>query len=177
WLKPRADDPTATEESETVAEPQNMPFMANSCIPTVESFSHTNPFASDYLNFPPSPNPTTTTLPGKQEVIGCNIPLNTGSKSSSPTTLGLVLQSSIFRELVQKNSNFSEDESTDGEETKNQPQVGSDDEFGGIFGIGDNPFACSSNSDGDNKPWSSITSTILLNQPTKANSSDSIFLF
>ncbi|XP_008228058.1 PREDICTED: AP2-like ethylene-responsive transcription factor At1g16060 [Prunus mume] len=120
WLKPRADDPIATQEPETVAEPQNMPFMANSYIPTEECFSHTNPFASP---------------PGKQEVIGSSIPLNTGSKSSSPTALGLVLQSSIFRELVQKNSNFSEDESTDGEETKDQPQagLGSDDEFGGIF--------------------------------------------
>ncbi|XP_021808786.1 AP2-like ethylene-responsive transcription factor At1g79700 [Prunus avium] len=168
WLKPRADDPIATQEPETVAEPQNMPFMANSYIPTEESFSHTNPFASDYLN-----------SHRKQEVISSNIPLNTGSKSSSPTALGLLLQSSIFRELVQMNSNFSEDESTDGEETKNQPQVGSDDEFGGIFydGIGDNPFACSSNSDGDNNPWSSITSTILLNQPTKANASDSLFFF
>ncbi|CAL9003318.1 unnamed protein product [Prunus brigantina] len=148
--------------------------MANSYIPTEESFSHTNPFASDYLNSPIPPPP-----PRKQEVIGSSIPLNTGSKSSSPTTLGLILQSSIFRELVQKNSNFSEDESTDGEETKDQPQVGSDDEFGGIFydGIGDNPFACSSNSDGDNNPWSSITSTILLNQPTKANASDSLFFF
>ncbi|CAL2244627.1 unnamed protein product [Prunus armeniaca] len=166
WLKPRADDPIATQEPETVAEPQNMPFMANSYIPTEECFSHTNPFASPQ---------------GKQEVIGSSIPLNTGSKSSSPTALGLVLQSSIFRELVQKNSNFSEDESTDGEETKDQPQagLGSDDEFGGIFydGIGDNPFACSSNSDGDNNPWSSITSTILLNQPTKANESNSLFFF
>ncbi|XP_007216881.2 ethylene-responsive transcription factor ERF037 [Prunus persica] len=168
WLKPTADDPIATQEPDTVAEPQNMPFMANSYIPTQESFSHTNPFASDYMNYP-----------RKQEVIGSNIPLNTGSKSSSPTALGLLLQSSIFRELVQKNSKFSEDESTDGEETKNQPQVGSDDEFGGIFydGIGDNPFGCTSNSDGDNNPWSSITSTILLNQPTKANASDSLFFF
>ncbi|PQQ21928.1 AP2-like ethylene-responsive transcription factor [Prunus yedoensis var. nudiflora] len=145
WLKPRADDPIATQEPETVAEPQNMPLMANSYIPTED------------------------------------IPLNSGSKSSSPTALGLVLQSSIFRELVQKNSNFSVDESTDGEETKDQPQVGlgSDDEFGGIFydGIGDNQFACSSNSDGDSNPWSSITSTILLNQPTKANASDSLFFF
>ncbi|CAL2250301.1 unnamed protein product [Prunus armeniaca] len=158
-----ADDPIPTQEPEIVAEPQNMPFIANSYIPTEKSFSHTNPFASDYFNSP----------------IGSSIPLNTGSKSSSPTALGLVLQSSIFLELVQRNSNFSEDESTDGEETKNQPQVGSDDEFGGIFydGIGNNPFACSSNSDGYNNPWSSITSTILLNPPTKANASDSLFFF
>ncbi|XP_007216819.1 AP2-like ethylene-responsive transcription factor At1g16060 [Prunus persica] len=170
WLKPRADDPIATQEPETVAEPQNIPaFMANSYIPTEEpSFSHTNPFASGYLS-----------SPQKQKVTRSSVPLNTGSKSSSPTALGLLLQSSIFRELVQKNANFSEDESTDGEEKKNQTQVGSDDEFSGIFydGIRDNPFVCSSNSDGDNS-WSSIASTILLNQPSKANaSSDSLFFF
>ncbi|CAL2250299.1 unnamed protein product [Prunus armeniaca] len=170
WLKPRADYPIATQEPETVAEPQNiLPFMANSYNPTEEpSFSHANPFASGYLS-----------SPQKQKVTRSSVPLNTGSKSSSPTALGLLLQSSIFRELVQKNANFSEDESTDGEETKNQTQVGSDDEFNGIFydGIGDNPFVCSSNSDGDNS-WSSISSTILLNQPSKANaSSDSLFFF
>ncbi|KAI5341024.1 hypothetical protein L3X38_020298 [Prunus dulcis] len=170
-LKPRADDPIATQEPETVAEPQNIPaFMANSYIPTEEpSFSHTNLFASGYLS-----------SPQKQKVTRSSVPLNTGSKSSSPTALGLLLQSSVFRELVQKNANFSEDESTDGEETKNQTQVGSDDEFSGIFydGIRDNPFVCSSNSDGDNS-WSSIASTILLNQPSKANasSSDSLFFF
>ncbi|KAL6287903.1 hypothetical protein ACE6H2_012293 [Prunus campanulata] len=163
---PRADDPIATQGPETVAEPQNiLPFMANSYIPTEEpSFSHTNPFASGYLS-----------SPQKQKVTRSSVPLNTSSKSSSPTALGLLLQSSIFRELVQKNANFSEDESTDGEETKNQTQVGSDDEFSGIFydGIGNNPFVCSSNSDGDHS-WSSI----LLNQPSKANAtSDSLFFF
>ncbi|CAL2244623.1 unnamed protein product [Prunus armeniaca] len=135
WLKPRADDPIATQEPETVAEPQNMP-LANSYIPTEESFSHTNPFA-------PTPTP-----PAEKNKLTVAASLLTPVASHRlPTALGLVLQLSIFRELVQKNSNFSEDESTDGEETKDQPQagLGSDDEFGGIFydGIGDNPFACS----------------------------------
>ncbi|CAL8130394.1 unnamed protein product [Prunus armeniaca] len=108
--------------------------------PTATSQQRSVSHTQILLHAPPPP-------PGKQQVNGSSIPLNTGSKSSSPTALGLVLQLSIFRELVQKNSNFSEDESTDGEETKDQPQagLGSDDEFGGIFydGIGDNPFACS----------------------------------
>ncbi|TQD86933.1 hypothetical protein C1H46_027550 [Malus baccata] len=168
WLKPKAGDTIATQELEAVTEPQNMPFMANGYIPADEtSFSHTNPFASDYLN-----------SPRNQEVTRSSTNLNTGSKSSSPTALGLLLQSSIFRELVQKNSNLSEDDSTDDEEPKNQPQAGSDDEYGGIFyaGTGENPLVCSSGTDGDN-PWNNITSTILLNQPTKANASDSLFFF
>ncbi|KAM1058794.1 hypothetical protein TB2_023192 [Malus domestica] len=165
-LKPKAGDTVATQEPEAVTEPQNMPFMTSGYIPADEtSFSHTNPFASDYLN-----------SPRKQEVTRSSTNLNAGSKSSSPTALGLLLQSSIFRELVQKNSNFSEDDSTDGEEPKNQPQAGSDDEYGGIFyeGTGDNPFDCSSTTDGDN-PWNNIASTILLNQPTKANASETLF--
>ncbi|XP_048434916.1 ethylene-responsive transcription factor WRI1-like [Pyrus x bretschneideri] len=104
WLKPKAGDTVATQEPESVTEPQNMPFMTSGYIPADEtSFSHTNPFASDYLN-----------SPRKQEVTRSSTNLNAGSKSSSPTALGLLLQSSIFRELVQKNSNFSEDDSTDG---------------------------------------------------------------
>ncbi|KAM1357999.1 hypothetical protein EV1_044677 [Malus domestica] len=168
WLKPKAGDTIATQELEAVTGPQNMPFMGNGYIPADEtSFSHTNPFASDYLNSPQN-----------QEVTRSSTNLNTGSKSSSPTALGLLLQSSIFRELVQKNSNLSEDDSTDDEEPKNQPQAGSDDEYGGIFyaGTGENPFVCSSGTDGNN-PWNNIASTILLNQPTKANASDSIFFF
>ena len=133
WLKPKAGDTIATQELEAVTEPQNMSFMANGYIPADEkSFSHTNPFASDYLN-----------SPRNQEVTWNSINLNTGSKSSSSTAFGLLLQSSIFRELVQKNSNLSEDDSTDDEEPKNQLQAGSDDEYGGIFyaGTGENSYA------------------------------------
>ncbi|XP_068334558.1 AP2-like ethylene-responsive transcription factor At1g79700 [Pyrus communis] len=168
WLKPKAGDTIATQELEAVTEPQKMPFMANGYIPADEtSFPHTNPFPSDCLN-----------SPRNQEVTRSSTNLNAGSKSSSPTALGLLLQSSIFRELVQKNSNLSEDDSTDDEEPKNQPQAGSDEEYGGIFhaGTGENPFVCSSSTDGDN-PWNNIASTILLNQPTKANASDSLFFF
>lgn len=178
WLKPKADSTIVAQELETAAEPEIMPFMPSNYVPAEESsFSHTNPFASNYLN-----------SPRKQEVSHSNIHLNTSSKSSSPTALGLLLQSSIFRELVQKNSNFSEDESTDGEEQKNQAQGGSDDEYGGVFydGIGVNsPFVCSSNRDSIelqerellHSPWNSFASTMLLNQTTKADTSESLFFF
>ncbi|KAL0350925.1 UNVERIFIED_CONTAM: AP2-like ethylene-responsive transcription factor [Sesamum radiatum] len=63
----------------------------------------------------------------------------------SPTALGLLLRSSVFRELVEKNSNVSEEE-TDGENNRNLIQVGSEDEYGGLFcdGSEDIPFAVSS---------------------------------
>lgn len=75
--------------------------------------------------------------------------MNSCNKTSSPTALGLLLRSSIFRELVEKNSNVSEDE-IDVDETKNQQQIGTDDEYGEIFydGIGDIPLVYSSNKDG-----------------------------
>ncbi|KAL5564594.1 hypothetical protein UlMin_027758 [Ulmus minor] len=72
----------------------------------------------------------------------------TSSKFSSPSALGLLLWSSIFRELVEKNTNVLEKE-TNTEEIKNQGlQVSrEDDEYGRLFfeGIGDIPFVCSSN--------------------------------
>ncbi|KAL4354008.1 hypothetical protein GQ457_06G041720 [Hibiscus cannabinus] len=60
-------------------------------------------------------------------------------KSSSPTALGLLLRSSVFRELVEKNANnASEDESSSSDaddEPKNQRPGSYDhgDEFGGLF--------------------------------------------
>ncbi|XP_050381517.1 AP2-like ethylene-responsive transcription factor At1g16060 [Argentina anserina] len=179
WLKPRVDSTIAAQELEIVAGPEMIPLIASNYIPAEESpLSQTNPFASDYLN-----------SPRKQEVCQSNVPLNTSSKSSSPTALGLLLQSSIFRELVQKNSNYSEDESTDGEEQKNHAQGGSDDEYGGLFSydrIGaESSLVSSSNMERIevqerellHSPWNSFASTMLLNQTTKADASESLFFF
>ncbi|XP_050134451.1 AP2-like ethylene-responsive transcription factor At1g79700 [Malus sylvestris] len=145
WLKPRADDMIASQQvPEAVIKPKNTPFAGSSYMTTEQSpFSLTNPFASDYVH-----------SPRKQEVIRT-------SKSSSPTALGLLLQSSVFRDLVQKNSSFSDDDSIDGEEPRNQLQAGRDDEFGGIIydGVGGSPFVCSSNTD-ENFTWNSFTSLI-----------------
>lgn len=129
WLKPGVAAQVAANEAETVIDPQMLPSTHNSYITREESkpsFLNTTQFSSDYLN-----------SPLKQEVFQSN-------KASSPTALSLLLRSSIFRELVEKNSNVSEYEN-DGEETKNQPQMGSEDEFAGLFydGIGDIPFAYS----------------------------------
>ncbi|XP_011098579.1 AP2-like ethylene-responsive transcription factor At1g16060 [Sesamum indicum] len=80
-----------------------------------------------------------------QETFVSNLPISPCSRSS-PTALGLLLRSSVFRELVEKNSNVSEEE-TDGENNRNLTRVGSDDEYGGIFcdGSEDIPFAVSTN--------------------------------
>ncbi|CAI9777368.1 unnamed protein product [Fraxinus pennsylvanica] len=66
---------------------------------------------------------------GKQEMLGRKIPVTSSSK---PTALGLLLRSSVFRELVEKNAHVSEEES-DGENTKDLSLVSSDDEYGGIL--------------------------------------------
>lgn len=146
WLKPGAGNRIdETHESEILTEPPTEPPTISSFTDESTSFFNISyPFASDYLN-----------SPRKQQVFDTKIPLSTCNKSSStPTALGLLLRSSIFRELVEKNSSTSaEEDETYGEDEhqrKNQPQVGSeDDEYGGIFydGLNDIPFVCSSNRD------------------------------
>ncbi|KAM7493898.1 hypothetical protein LguiB_028507 [Lonicera macranthoides] len=81
-------------------------------------------------------------FPQKQELIERKMPISpsnkslTSSSSSSPTALGLLLRSSMFKELVEKNSNSNaSDEEMEGNDTKkhrSNPSV-EDDEFGGIF--------------------------------------------
>ncbi|XP_060672498.1 AP2-like ethylene-responsive transcription factor At2g41710 [Ziziphus jujuba] len=148
WLKPGSANQIATShESEILTEPPTISSSthANYTSTTDESsfFNTIHPFTSSdhYLNSPQN-----------QQVFETKLPLNTSNKSSSsPTALGILLRSSIFRELVQKNSNISEEEDTDGgddQQLKSQPQVGSDDDkYGGMFcdGISDIPFVCSSN--------------------------------
>ncbi|KAL2528768.1 AP2-like ethylene-responsive transcription factor [Forsythia ovata] len=65
----------------------------------------------------------------REESFGRKIPV---TSSSTPTALGLLLRSAVFRELVEKNTNVSEEES-DGENTKDLPPVCSDDEYGAIL--------------------------------------------
>ncbi|RVW71644.1 Ethylene-responsive transcription factor WRI1 [Vitis vinifera] len=137
WLNPAANNPVVPHESRANTEPQAL--ASSNFVLSEESeplFFHSNSFTMDDLN-----------PPHKQEVFQTKIPIEPCSKSSSPTALGLLLRSSIFRELVEKNSNAPEDE-TDAEDTKNQQQVGSDDEYGIFYdGIGDIPFVCPSNGD------------------------------
>ncbi|PIN16332.1 hypothetical protein CDL12_11016 [Handroanthus impetiginosus] len=72
-------------------------------------------------------------------------PFSSCKRSSSSTALDLLLSSSVFRELVEKNSILSEEDS-DNENTKNLQQASSNDEYGNAFY--DIPFLLSSNSHG-----------------------------
>ncbi|XP_022740525.1 AP2-like ethylene-responsive transcription factor At1g16060 [Durio zibethinus] len=140
WLKPGTNNLVAANESLAMTEPESLQ-LTSSYSPREESkpsFHHS--FATDYLN-----------SPQKQEVLETKLPFNSYNKSSSsPTALGLLLRSSIFQELVEKNANVSEDESSTDtvDESKNQ-QAGSDDEFSGLFydETYDFPFICSSGQD------------------------------
>ncbi|RDX66050.1 Ethylene-responsive transcription factor WRI1, partial [Mucuna pruriens] len=139
WLKPSAGStPEAKLESHAVVESQKVASPSNYAL-TEESKSlalHNSFFSPDSLD-----------SPVRQENFGNKTYQFSSNKSSSPTALGLLLRSSLFRELVEKNSNVSGDEA-DGEVTKDQqPQIASDDELGGIFydSIADIPFVCDPN--------------------------------
>ncbi|KAK3015288.1 hypothetical protein RJ639_006926, partial [Escallonia herrerae] len=135
WLKPGANTQVSAQEQKTTADSQAVPpCNFTSREESQPFFSHTKAFAVDDLR-----------SPTKQEVLQRKFPATSCNKSSSPTALSLLLRSSIFRELVEKNSSSS-DEENDGDNTKNQPQFSSDDEYPGIFhnGTADIPFVLSS---------------------------------
>ncbi|XP_077245277.1 AP2-like ethylene-responsive transcription factor At1g16060 [Tasmannia lanceolata] len=100
-----------------------------------EAFLHRNPFISDELGSPP-----------KQEFKARQVHSSSCNKSSSPTALSLLFRSSVFRELVKKNSNAADNENEE-DEARHGKQLGSDGEYGEMFyhGIADIPYACSSN--------------------------------
>lgn len=79
-----------------------------------------------------------TSLPQKQQVFEDKFPFSPRQKSS-PTALGLLFQSSIFRDLVQKNLNGS-DEDEDAEDEKSQPQMVTDENYTPMFYETDDNF-------------------------------------
>ncbi|CAL8130400.1 unnamed protein product [Prunus armeniaca] len=154
WLKPRADDPIATQEPETVAEPQNMP-LANSYIPTEECFSHTNPFASRKENKKSSVAASLLT-----PVASHRLPLHLASSFNhqySESWFRRTQTSRRMRVLTEKKQRTSH--------RLVLVVMMSSVEFSMMESATTRLLALS-NSDGDNNPWSSITSTILLNQST-----------
>nr|POF11189.1 isoform 2 of ethylene-responsive transcription factor wri1 [Quercus suber] len=107
----------ATHELQAIPEPHTAsPSNYNPKEESKSLFLLTNPLVTSYLK-----------SPEKQDIFESKIPISSISKSSSPTTLGL-LRSSVFKELVEKNSKIYEDD-TNGEEPNNQAQMGSDDDF------------------------------------------------
>ncbi|XP_016673316.2 AP2-like ethylene-responsive transcription factor At1g16060 [Gossypium hirsutum] len=129
WLRPGMTNNyriAANETPETV-EPESV--QSTSCYSPIEESKPSihYPFATDYFNSPQK----------QQHVVETKLPVS--YKSSSPTALSLLLRSSVFRELVEKNANnVSEDESSNSDaddEQKNQQSGRSDhsDEFGRLF--------------------------------------------
>ncbi|XP_061375900.1 AP2-like ethylene-responsive transcription factor At1g79700 [Gastrolobium bilobum] len=139
WLKPAGGSTQEAKlESQTVVDSQTVASPSpsnNTLIEESKSLAlHNSFFSSYYLD-----------SLEKEELLGNKTYQFSSNKSSSPTALGILLRSSLFRELVEKNSNVSGDETDDGEVTKHQQQkIASDDELGGMFydGIGDIPFVC-----------------------------------
>lgn len=123
WMKPAgANTPSIAEEPQANTETPRLPFC---------NFNAGKESQSLFINV--SFNGEEQRSQPKKEVLKSTISaISSCSKSSSQTALGLLLRSSIFRELVQKNSIIS-DEGSDEEDKKNQPQMGSDDdEYGEI---------------------------------------------
>ncbi|KAA3455996.1 AP2-like ethylene-responsive transcription factor [Gossypium australe] len=129
WLRPGMTNNyriAANETPETV-EPGSV--QSTSCYSPIEESKPSihYPFAADYFDSPQK----------QQHVVETKLPVS--YKSSSPTALSLLLRSSVFRELVEKNANnVSEDESSNSDaddEQKNQQPGRSDhsDEFGRLF--------------------------------------------
>ncbi|CAI9758638.1 unnamed protein product [Fraxinus pennsylvanica] len=134
WLRPGANNLVSAQELNLSQESQALLPPFRSCEESLSPCSKTRAFNVDD--------------PSKMEKFERKISVSPCSKSSSPTALGLLLQSSIFRELVEKNSNSSEE--NDDENTKIMLEVSRDDEYGGIFydGIADIPLVLSSNGHG-----------------------------
>ncbi|QHO40046.1 uncharacterized protein [Arachis hypogaea] len=146
WLKPshqNSQDPKP--ETEVVLNSQTLTSPSNYAPNTIQHskplpFDNTSFISLDHLNYPEN-----------QEVFDNKMYRFSSSKSSSPTALGLLFRSSLFRELVEKNSNNACGDELDEEVTKDQQQnVASDDELGGIFCDGSDsiPFFYDPNTSG-----------------------------
>ncbi|KAK8710196.1 hypothetical protein V6N13_145533 [Hibiscus sabdariffa] len=121
WLRPRTTNNYRNAANESPATIQPESVQPTSCYSPIEESK-------------PSMHHFFAAVETKIPVINAN-----SYKSSSPTALGLLLRSSVFRELVEKNANnVSEDESSSSDaddEPKNQRPGSYDhgDEFGGLF--------------------------------------------
>ncbi|KAK9119409.1 hypothetical protein Scep_017502 [Stephania cephalantha] len=121
WLRPGTNTTITSQEPQTNAESKTL--LCDS------SYFHTNTFITDgWMS------------PQKQQLFPTKLPTSYCNNSSSPTALSLLLRSSVFKQLKEKNSSSSDDEID--RDVVGQ-QIGSDDdEDGGIFfnGIADVPY-------------------------------------
>ncbi|KAJ0095439.1 hypothetical protein Patl1_16347 [Pistacia atlantica] len=133
WLKPGANRSPPFEEQKLSFESQPMTNLCNHIIPkdqtTNLSIFNSNPFKVETLD----------STPKTKHIFQTKTPISTpctksSSSSSSPTALSLLLRSSVFKELVEKNLNSTNKESSGKHDTKNLPQqIGNDDEVGKMF--------------------------------------------
>ncbi|KAK6128354.1 hypothetical protein DH2020_037902 [Rehmannia glutinosa] len=130
WLKPGSNNSIPAQETKSYQQSDE----------TISYFHAVN-------KLQPSTKALMVDKTSKQDMYGRENPFNSCRKpSSSPSALGLLLQSSVFKELVEKNSNLSEEEESDDDNTKNLQQASISDEYGGLFY--DIPFVFSSNRHG-----------------------------
>ncbi|GAU23863.1 hypothetical protein TSUD_369710 [Trifolium subterraneum] len=133
WLRPGPNSTTSQEQKQNTE--LRVPFAATNSIQTRTNIDASNP----KLN-PEKLLQVETTK--KQDFSNFMMtPLSSCNKPASPTALGLLLKSSVFRELMQRNLNCS---SEDEEEVElKYPQ----ESIGGVFEIENNSniYLCSSN--------------------------------
>ncbi|XP_024973583.1 AP2-like ethylene-responsive transcription factor At1g16060 [Cynara cardunculus var. scolymus] len=137
WLKPGTQTPAACQEPQTQRELKFKPFNNFGLIEEPEP---------SFLHYSKNSIVDEMSLPQKEEVSETKSPLSPSTKSS-PTALGLLLRSSIFRDLVQKNLNGG-DKEDDAEDMKIQPQIVNDEEYTDIYYEADDnilPFMISQN--------------------------------
>ncbi|KAI3963474.1 hypothetical protein MKW98_022896 [Papaver atlanticum] len=126
WLRPGTNALVPSQEQQSNSEPQTFPkssmLIPSNSITVDESGS-----------------------PRNQEALGKEISVSSCSNrsSSSPTALSLLLRSSVFRELVERNSYATNDE-IDAEVARHQARVAGEDEFSRILchRIADLPYGC-----------------------------------
>ncbi|XP_041011274.1 AP2-like ethylene-responsive transcription factor At1g16060, partial [Juglans microcarpa x Juglans regia] len=119
WLRPSPNS-LASQEQKLSIESQPMGVFYNPT-PSKGPSEHSNSFTRDGLD----------TL-RKQDVFQSEKPIRPCSSSSSPTALGLLLKSSLFKELMERNLNATEKE-TEANETKLPLYTAIDNEVGGNF--------------------------------------------
>lgn len=142
WLRPGAiNSLNSTQVHHVSREAHAQPPLTN-LFPTAESgiLSHHNLFVSEDM-----------ISPCKQEFVPQEFPGSSSSSKSSPTALSLLCKSSMFRQLVEKNSNAPNVEIEREDIKDERQQLGADKEYHEIFyqGIADASYGYSPN--GDNR--------------------------
>lgn len=120
WLRP-GTHPTSSQDQKPSTDPQ--PFANSNSIQTRGNIEVSN---SNMHSFPSGELDNSK----KRDFSKYMTPLSPCSKPASPTALGLLLKSAVFRELMQRNLNSSSEEAEEVE--LKYPQEGNDG-HGGIY--------------------------------------------